>query len=222
MAGSVGIILVLESRDLKSGAYLIWLAGLFDFLDGFLARILKVHSAIGKELDSLADMVTFGLLPAIMVFVMIQTSSANPLIPYAGLIIAVLSALRLAKFNVDIRQSEQFIGLPTPANALLISALPFIVYEPDFRVTEVIPLPYLLLAVSGIFSVLLVTEIKLMALKFQGFDWETNKMKYIFLLLALVLLVLLKIKAIPLIVTSYIVFSIINNFLISGVGKNLN
>lgn len=222
MAGSVGIILVLESRDLKSGAYLIWLAGLFDFLDGFLARILKVHSAIGKELDSLADMVTFGLLPAIMVFVMIQTSSANPLIPYAGLIIAVLSALRLAKFNVDIRQSEQFIGLPTPANALLISALPFIVYEPDFRITEVIPLPYLLLAVSGIFSVLLVTEIKLMALKFQGFDWGTNKMKYIFLLLALVLLVLLKIKAIPLIVTSYIMFSIINNFLISGAGKNLN
>ena len=222
MAGSVGIILVLESRDLKSGAYLIWLAGLFDFLDGFLARILKVHSAIGKELDSLADMVTFGLLPAIMVFVMIQTSSANPLIPYAGLIIAVLSALRLAKFNVDTRQSEQFIGLPTPANALLISALPFIVYEPDFRVTEVIPLPYLLLAVSGIFSVLLVTEIKLMALKFQGFDWGGNKMKYIFLLLALVLLVLLKIKAIPLIITSYIMFSIINNFLISGAGKNLN
>ena len=222
MAGSVGIILVLESQDLKSSAYLIWLAGLFDFLDGFLARMLKVHSAIGKELDSLADMVTFGLLPAIMVFAMIQTSTTNPVMPYASLIIAVFSALRLARFNVDTRQSEQFIGLPTPANALLISALPFIVYEPDFMITEVIPLPYLLLAVSGIFSVLLVAEIKLMALKFQGFHWGANKMKYIFILLAVILLLLLKVKAIPLIITAYILFSIINNFLIPGTGKNLN
>lgn len=222
LSGSIGIILVLKNNDLRSGAYLIWLAGLFDFLDGFVARALKVNSKIGKELDSLADMVTFGLLPAIMVFDMIQASSDHPILPYTALIITVFSALRLAKFNIDTRQSEHFVGLPTPANALLISSLPFIIYQQNFWLTEVLPLSGLLVMITVVFSLLLVSEIKLMALKFKGFQWEVNKMKYIFILMALVSLSVFKIKAVPLVITLYILLSIINNFLISNTRKNPN
>ena len=222
LSGSIGIILVLTNQDIKSGAYLIWLAALFDFLDGFLARILKANSEIGKELDSLADMVTFGLLPSIMVFDMISSASKNPFLPYVALIIAVFSALRLAKFNVDTRQSESFIGLPTPANALLISSLPFIVYQQDFWLTKILPLTGLLLIITIVFSIFLVAEIKLMALKFHGFQWKTNEMKYIFILLTVVLLVFFKITAIPLIITMYVLLSIINNLLISITAKKTN
>ena len=198
------------------------MAGLFDFLDGFIARALKVNSKMGKELDSLADMVTFGLLPAIMTFSMIDSFSDSPVLPYAGLTIALFSALRLAKFNIDTRQSDQFIGLPTPANALLISSLPFIVYEQGFWLNETIPSILLLLIITLVFSLLLVLEIKLMALKFQGFGWGPNKMKYILILLAIIFLLFFGIMGIPLVITSYIFLSIFNNFLISNADKNLN
>lgn len=222
MCGSIGIILVLKGQDLKSGAYLIWLAGLFDFLDGFSARILGVSSEMGKELDSLADMVTFGLLPAIMVFAMMGSFSENQSLPYTGLLIALFSALRLAKFNIDTRQNDQFIGLPTPANALFISSLPFIVYEQGPWSEEVLPTAYLLLIITVVLSFLLVSEIKLMALKFNGFGWKVNKMKYLLILSAIILLVFFRVKAIPLVITLYILLSIINNFLISGTNKKPN
>ncbi len=222
LCGSVGVILVLQNQDLKSGAYLIWLAGLFDFLDGFAARALRVKSEIGKELDSLADMVTFGLLPGIMIFAMIQSVSNNSWLPYSGLIIPVFSALRLAKFNIDVRQTDQFIGLPTPANALLISSLPFIISSEKSWLTDILPLPYLLSVISLVFSVLMVSEIRLMALKFTGFQWTANKMKYIFILISIISLILFRVKAFPLVIISYILLSIVNNFLMPDTHNKSN
>ncbi|WP_346761112.1 CDP-diacylglycerol--serine O-phosphatidyltransferase [Agaribacillus aureus] len=222
LCGSVGIILVLQNQDLKSGAYLIWLAGLFDFLDGFAARTLRVKSEIGKELDSLADMVTFGLLPGIIIFAMIQSVSDNSWLPYSGLIIPVFSALRLAKFNIDVRQTDQFIGLPTPANALLISSLPFIISSEKSWLTETLPLPYLLSIISLVFSILMVSEIRLMALKFAGFQWAANKMKYIFILSSITVLILFRVKAFPLVIILYILLSIVNNFLMPDTHNKSN
>jgi len=127
-SGVMGIIWVLDGQ-LLYGAYFVLIAAGFDFLDGFVARLLKVQSEIGKELDSLADVVSFGVLPGIMLFTMVRDQAELPWLPYLTLIVPMLSAYRLAKFNLDTRQTDRFIGLPTPANALFISALPHLGLE---------------------------------------------------------------------------------------------
>ena len=121
LCGCVGIIFTLQDGAAVS-AWFVWAACVFDFLDGFAARALKVNSPIGKELDSLADMVSFGALPAIVMFQMIDTISSNNFFPYTAFSLAIFSALRLAKFNVDDKQKDSFIGLPVPANALFITS----------------------------------------------------------------------------------------------------
>ena len=132
LCGCVGIVRVFE-HDLITASYLIFLAALLDFGDGFVARLLKASSAMGKELDSLADMVTFGVLPAFMLFSLIgQEIDNQSVLPYSAFSIAVFSALRLAKFNIDPRQTDSFIGLPTPANALVVASLPLILaFQPQ-------------------------------------------------------------------------------------------
>ena len=125
LCGMIGIVYVLGG-EINFGAYFIFLAALFDFLDGFVARMLKVSSDIGKQLDSLADLVTFGVLPSFILFKMVESNTEIWILPFLVLIVAVFSAVRLAKFNIDERQSDRFIGVPTPANALLISTLPFL------------------------------------------------------------------------------------------------
>jgi CDP-diacylglycerol--serine O-phosphatidyltransferase len=125
LCGCLGVIFCLESRDVPI-AYFVWVAGVFDFFDGFAARWLKVSSPIGKELDSLADMVSFGLLPSMVMYKMIGASSSNAYLPFVGLLIAVCSALRLAIFNVDETQHDSFKGLNTPANTIFITSLPFL------------------------------------------------------------------------------------------------
>ncbi len=189
--------------------FLIWLAAIFDFFDGFAARMLKVSSPIGGELDSLADNVTFGLLPAIIVFSMIQEPSLPEWVPYLAFVIAVFSALRLAKFNVDTRQTDSFIGLPTPANALLLSSFPLILEYSNLPLAFV-GNPWFLLICSFALSFLLVAELPLFALKFKSFSWADNKLKYIFLITSAVLVVLLKFVAIPLVIILYIFVSLFN------------
>lgn len=185
--------------------YLIWLAMLFDFADGLSARLLNVKSAIGKELDSLADMVTFGVLPSILMFLMLQAKFDSLLIPYLAFLIAIFSGIRLAKFNVDTRQEENFIGLPTPANALFISSLIF------FQVQ----LPeWLLVIITLLFSYLLVAELPLFSLKLKSLSWKGNEIRYIFLITAVVLIAILKLAALPFIIVSYVLYSVIDNFLI--------
>src|SRR5690242_18766414 len=125
LCGCLGIIFCLENRAVPI-AYFVWVAGIFDFFDGFTARWLKVTSPIGKELDSLADMVSFGLLPSLVMYKMIEACTTNVYLPYTALMIAVCSALRLAIFNIDETQHDSFKGLNTPANTIFITGLPFL------------------------------------------------------------------------------------------------
>lgn len=208
LCGCVGIVEVFHNNMLLSCA-LIGLAAVFDFFDGFAARLLKVSSPIGKELDSLADMTTFGVLPAMIVYQLLLRSVPgldNLWIPNLAFLMAVCSALRLAKFNIDPRQSDSFIGVPTPANALLVASLPFILRNhPEWE--SVIVNTTNLLIFTTIMSFLLVAELPLFALKFKSFGWAGNEVRYIFLLAAVVLLGVLGFLAVPLIVGGYVLLS---------------
>lgn len=213
VCGCLGIIEVLEG-NLIWAPYLIWLAAFFDFLDGFAARALKVSSPIGGELDSLADMVTFGVLPAMLLFKMIAMATVTAWVPYLAFVVAIFSAIRLAKFNVDTRQTTSFIGLPTPANALFISSFPLILGQsPDALLGglryDFIANPYFLISIAFALSFLLVAELPLFALKFKNYTWADNKLKFIFLLVSVVLIFILKFVAIPLIIILYILLSLI-------------
>ena len=206
ICGCIGIVMAFSGR-LDLSAYLIWIAAIFDFFDGLAARILKVKSPIGKELDSLADMVSFGVLPAVIMFILISDRTESTTLPYIAFSIAAFSALRLAKFNIDEKQVDTFIGLPTPANAFFISAIPFILQENFLGLSE-----YLgsrgLIAICIIFSILLVSNISLFSLKFKGMGWQNNAVRYIFAAISGILLLFLDIKAIPLIILIYLVLSV--------------
>ena len=208
LCGCVGIVEVFHNNMLLSCA-LIGLAAVFDFFDGFAARLLKVSSPIGKELDSLADMTTFGVLPAMIVYQLLLRSVPgleDMWVPYLAFGISVCSALRLAKFNVDPRQSDSFIGVPTPANALLVASLPFIIRNyPDWE--PIIVNTTNLLIFTAVMSFLLVAELPLFALKFKSFGWQGNEVRYLFLLAGVVLLATLGFLAVPIIVGLYVLLS---------------
>jgi len=199
----LGIVFALEGRSLPA-AYFVWIACLFDFLDGFATRILKVSSPIGKELDSLADMVSFGLLPSVVVYKMLVAAGAPEYIPYLAFSIAVFSALRLAIFNLDERQADSFRGLPTPANALLITALPLLTGD----VATLLQVYWVLCLIIVFSSYLLVSGIELFALKFKNFSWQENKIRFTFLMLSVLLLATLQLAAIPVIILLYIALSL--------------
>lgn len=204
LCGSVGTVYLLEGHGLYPAAYFVWLALAFDFLDGFTARTLNVASPIGKELDSLADVISFGLLPSVLIYTLIKEQTLSPYLPFAAFIVVICSALRLAKFNIDETQSEAFRGLPTPANALFLTGLPFL---PD-TMREFIFQPFLLVGISIVFSLLLVSRVELFALKFRDFSWEHNKLQITFLAITVLLLVILKFAAIPFIILFYILLSL--------------
>ena len=197
--------------DLVTGAYFVALAALFDFFDGLLARALHVSSPIGKDLDSLADMVSFGVVPGAFLFDLLRQSGASmpAWLPYMGFIVTVFSALRLAKFNNDTRQSDSFIGLPTPACTLVVASLPLILDHDQFALSPFILNPWTLLALTLILSGLLVAELPLFALKFKSLRWQENKVRLIFLLLSVALLVALGAAAVPLIILLYVVLSML-------------
>jgi CDP-diacylglycerol--serine O-phosphatidyltransferase len=205
-SGCIGIVYAFNG-ELEIAAYFVLLSGIFDFFDGFAARLLNVKSAIGKELDSLADMVSFGFLPGVIMSMLLsQSDYSNPYIPYLGFFITVFSALRLAKFNIDTRQTEDFIGLNTPMNTLLIVSLPFI--QKDYP--AVINSTAFLLGLTAILCWLLVSEIRIFSLKFSSGGWRENKIKYIFLILSALLIPILKFTAAPFILILYIGLSILH------------
>lgn len=200
LSGCVGSIYAFNG-DLKTVAFFVVISGVFDFFDGFAARLLNVKSAIGKELDSLADVVSFGFLPGIIVYKLLMLSGMG-WVSYAGFLITVFSALRLAKFNIDTRQTEDFIGLNTPMNTFLIISLPYLADRFAF-VTN----PYFLISLVVTVCYLLTSEIKLFSMKLTNLKWQTNKYKFSFLIAAVVMLAFLQFAAIPLILVFYIVFS---------------
>jgi CDP-diacylglycerol--serine O-phosphatidyltransferase len=195
---------------------MIALAALLDFGDGFAARILKAYSSIGKELDSLADCVTFGVLPGTILYKLLQRSLMHEsysievfvLLPYVAFLITIFSAWRLAKFNVDTRQTDSFIGVPTPANALLVASLPLIVWQHADWSPRILN-PYVLIGYVLLMSYLMVAELPLFALKFKDFSWANNRVRYVFLGISVVLLVWLQFAAVPLIIASYVMLSLV-------------
>jgi CDP-diacylglycerol---serine O-phosphatidyltransferase len=203
LCGCLGVVFLLEDRGVAA-AYFVWAACILDFLDGFVARILKVSSPIGKELDSLADMVSFGLLPALVMYKLIGAATPSAVLPFTAFLIAVFSALRLAIFNVDETQRDSFKGLNTPANTLFITSLPLI--RP--QVGDWLYQPYTLIAITVVFSLLLVSRIEIFALKFKNFRWADNRLRFTFLILSVLLLATLQVVAIPLIIILYIVLSL--------------
>lgn len=226
LSGSVAVLFAV-SGDLFNAAIFVFLGIFFDFFDGLAARLLNAQSEIGLQLDSLADVITSGLVPAIVMYQLLNwsyfghmqsitdtfTSGWNAglgnYLPLIGLLIAVASAYRLAKFNVDTRQSTGFIGLPTPANALLILSLPLILeFQNSPSLEGIILNKWFLIGLTVLSCILLNAEIKLFALKFKTWDLKSNLVRYIFLLLSAALLLALKFLAIPIIIMLYIVLSL--------------
>jgi CDP-diacylglycerol--serine O-phosphatidyltransferase len=193
---------------------LIFGAAVLDFLDGFAARLLNVKSAIGPDLDSLADVISFGLAPTVILFVWMSFCFTNlspelqsfPLtvLPYLAFLIVPVSAYRLAKFNNDERQTDEFYGLATPANAFFIAFLPFAAEN-----LPVLDNFWVLLGLTFVFSVLLVSELPMFSLKFTTFGFKKNMTRYLFLMLSAILLIAFQLAAFPLIVLLYIFISLI-------------
>lgn len=193
--GTYGIFYVL-TIDRGFAAYFVWVAACFDFLDGFTARYLHAKSKIGKQLDSLTDMVSFGLLPSLFMLTWMQETS---IWFWTALLIPVFSAFRLAIFHTDESQSKSFKGLPTPANAILLTSLEFIHF------------PWKDSWLAGIIlcsSLLLVSNIRLLALKFDHFNWVENEWRWIFLTGCLMLLIAFQWTFIPMLIPYYIIISL--------------
>ena len=227
LCGCVAIIFAV-SGDLVSASFFAF-AGIFlDFFDGLAARVLNAQSQVGLQLDSLADVVTSGVLPAIVMVQLLSealtgtsldisaifsdtanSASIESYLPFIGLLIAVASGYRLAKFNVDTRQTTSFIGLPVPANTLLILSLPLIIsFQASQQITEVILTPWFLIIITLVSCVLLNAEIPLFGLKFKTWNFKDNAVRYLFLIASILLLVVLKFIAIPIIIFSYILVSL--------------
>jgi CDP-diacylglycerol---serine O-phosphatidyltransferase len=219
LSGCVGIGF-LFSGEILIAAYFIGIAAIFDFLDGFAAKLLKVKSEFGKELDSLADVVSFGVLPGLIMFSLLKmcfedTGGWQHYLPFFAFLIPVFSALRLAKFNLDIRQTVNFIGLPTPANALFIASIPFIISsdsgEEGSFISNLFGNPGFLFILVFIMSFLLVSNLPLFSMKFKNFKWEGNSFRYIFLAMTLILIALFHFAAVPFLLILYIILSVIQN-----------
>ena len=210
ISGCIAIVFALSANYTMALTFIV-AGAVFDFFDGMSARLLGVSSPIGKELDSLADVVTFGVAPSTMIYTLLLTLSKSGwnetlafAIPYVALVMAAFSALRLAKFNLDERQTTSFIGLPTPANALFWGAL---IVGNENVFDENSYYIYLLIILVFVSSWLLVAEIPMFALKFKHWGWRDNKVKYVFLISCLPILLIFGISGISVIIAWYICLS---------------
>ena len=199
--------------DAQTALLFIIIGAVFDFFDGFTARALKVSSPIGKELDSLADDITFGFAPSAIAFMMLKQCAvpdsllgAQKIYPYAAFVMAAFSALRLAKFNLDERQTSSFIGMPTPANALFWGALACSV---NAELLASSAAAYIIILMVFGSSALLVSEIPMFALKFKNYSWKDNKVKYIFLALSLAVIIPFGIGGLAIAILLYLMLSIL-------------
>ena len=222
LCGCIAIVFIFNS-NLAMASYLIFIAAIFDFLDGLASRVLHVKSDIGKELDSLADIISFGLVPGFIMMKLLQSSSEVTemnsklaiVIPYLALLIPVFSSLRLAQFNIDSRQTDRFIGLPTPANAILIASFPLILkHNSTFTgidtgfLQSLINNSWFIIVMTLLLSYLLVAELPLMSLKFKKGDKQTNQPKYFFIGLTLILIIVFNFVAIPFAFLLYFLISV--------------
>lgn len=216
LSGCLAVIAVLE-YNLLLAALLVLIGIVFDFFDGFAARLLQVKSELGKQLDSLADLITSGLVPGLMVYVLLNTKGAllkevlteNPL-PLLGLLIPIGAAYRLAFFNVDTRQANYFIGLPTPASALLVLSIPCMLAYPTVKGLETYLLsPYFLAGLSVFVLVMMNAPISLFSLKFKNFKWEGNQVRYSFVGLGILFIAGLHFTGVFLLILSYVLSGVV-------------
>ncbi|MEG1615403.1 MAG: CDP-diacylglycerol--serine O-phosphatidyltransferase [Bacteroidales bacterium] len=212
-SGCLAVIAAYEGNYPLASLFII-AGAVFDFFDGMSARLLKAYSPMGKELDSLADMVTFGVAPAMIAFSLMKSlvpagfpELLAEYLPYAAFLIAIFSALRLAKFNIDERQTSSFIGLPTPANALFWIGICMGLTTATGNVF--IANIWIILALVVIFSYLLVAEIPMFSFKFKSLNWKDNQLRYIFLIIAVPLLIILGITGISAVIGLYIILSLL-------------
>lgn len=226
--GTVATIYAVQG-NFEIAGILVVLGIFFDFFDGFAARILNVSGELGKQLDSLADMVTSGVVPGIIMFKLLATSpnldtlENAPLdmnwmnfnfapIQLLGLLLTLGACYRLAKFNIDTRQSESFIGLPTPAMSLFIISLPLIQEYSTFEsIQNLISNHYFLILVTLLLTYLMNAELPLFSLKFKEYSLKNNAVKYMFILISLVMLLTLQFVSIPLIIAFYVCLSVVSN-----------
>jgi CDP-diacylglycerol--serine O-phosphatidyltransferase len=206
-SGSIGAIIALRG-NLYYGALCIRLGACFDFLDGFSARVLRMPSPFGKQLDSLADLVTFGFLPTVIMYSLIESQTVNTHLPYFALLITLFSALRLAKFNLDTRQHSSFSGLPTPANAIFISTLPFMITSDQHpMLTTLLSHHYTLIGLCIVSASLLVVNMPFIAFKMTNYTWQANRTNYSFLAIILLLTLVFRTEGIALGFVLYILLS---------------
>ncbi len=226
LSGCTACVLAMEGY-LSVAAILILFSAVFDFFDGLAARILKAYSPMGKELDSLADLISFGFAPGLIAMAFmkkailgsisaplnIDTLSAIQIFwLLSAFMIPIFSALRLAKFNIDTRQTTSFIGVPTPANAMFWASLPLVLAYGNYPIiAEWLQMPIVLLIFIAITSLLLVAEIPMFALKIKTLAWQSNQIRYLFLITLIILAITIHWLVIPAVLWVYILFSIINN-----------
>lgn len=230
-SGIIAVIFAVQG-NLVLAAYFVFAGVFFDFFDGMAARLLNVQGELGLQLDSLADVVTAGVVPGIVLYQLFQLSmgqnyiegadilgshpldsfSGIKLLPFLGILVSLGSAYRLAKFNIDDQQTSSFVGLPTPANALLILSLPLMLYYQPGAFDALILNKWFLIALTLFSTYILNARIPLFALKFKTWGFQENAIRYVFLLCSLLLLILLQYAGIPLIIILYILLSIWSNY----------
>ena len=239
LSGCIAIILAFSGR-IDIAPFAIFAGAVFDFFDGFIARKMNIQGEMGKQMDSLADMVTFGLAPGIIMFLILISVGSDPIgstslyiwvedifsgvsnnyYPFVALVIPFFSLFRLAKFNLDTRQTESFIGLPTPANTLFFMAYPLVALYADVNISEVTGFtammfnPIVISVTIIVMSLLLVSEIPLFSLKFKSFGIKGNEIRYTFLLISLIFIIVFKAWSLALIVFLYLVLSILENYVL--------
>ena len=231
LCGCFGIACAFN-QQLQWSGYFIGVAAIFDFLDGFAARLLNAKSPIGGQLDSLADMVTSGVVPGIVMYGLLGDGAVIPTyeqsdiivwtgfkiqtVQVIGLLLTIAACYRLAKFNLDTRQSDSFIGLPTPAMSLFVVFLPVIVATTEIEmVKELLTNQYVLIGITIVLSYLMNANLPLLALKFKSFGLKENIFRYVLIFSSIALILTLQYLAVPLIIIFYIILSVIQNFSIS-------
>ncbi len=216
--GCIAVVFALNN-DFEMAFYWVSLGIFLDFFDGFFARLFQVSSPLGLQLDSLADMVTSGVVPGIVMYQLMGSSSSFPQWgwameswPFLGFLITLGSCYRLANFNIDTRQTDSFIGLPTPANALFILSLPLVIeFSNSFFILELLTNPSILLVITLLSVYMLNAEIPLFSLKIKKFSFKENALQFSFLGASLLLLVFFKYLGIPLVIVLYVLLSVANN-----------
>ncbi len=221
LLGCIAISFIFNGETV-TGAVMIIICAILDFMDGAAAKLLKAHSETGKQLDSLADLVSFGLAPAAILFHNLDNAfnklnqdSPYFVLAYAAFFIAVFSALRLARFNVDTENKDYFIGLPTPASALFVASLPLtlLLTESDSGIPHIMELltgtVWFNLAITLLLSALMVSPFKMFSLKIRNLKWKDNRIRYVFVAACIILLITFGLAAMPLFMIFYILLSLI-------------